>query len=68
MQVVLQYLWMYLIADAYSTVCLMIAFFFFFFLELHTWHMEVPRLGVEPELQLLAYEFSHSNTGSKPPL
>ena len=29
MQVVLQYLWMYLIADAYSTVCLMIAFFIF---------------------------------------
>jgi len=34
--------------------------FFFFFLSfvfwgLHLWHMEVPRLGVELELQLLAY-------------
>ena len=25
------------------------------FLEPHPWHMEIPRLGVEPELQLLAY-------------
>ena len=30
-------------------------FFFFFFLGLHLWHMEVPRLGVELELQLPAY-------------
>ena len=30
-------------------------FFFFFFLGLHRRHMEVPRLGVESELQLLAY-------------
>ena len=30
-------------------------FFFFFFLELHLRHMEVPRLGVESELQLQAY-------------
>ena len=31
-------------------------FFFhsFFFLGLHLWHMEIPRLGVESELQLLA--------------
>ena len=28
--------------------------FFFFFLGLHLWHMEVPKLGVELELQLLA--------------
>ena len=27
----------------------------FVFLGLHLWHMEVPRLGVESELQLLAY-------------
>ena len=26
-----------------------------FFLELNSWHMEVPRLGVKSELQLLAY-------------
>ena len=30
-------------------------FFFFFFLGLHLQHMEVSRLGVELELQLLAY-------------
>ena len=30
-------------------------FFSFFFLGLHLQHMEVPRLGVEPELQLPAY-------------
>ena len=29
--------------------------FFFFFLGLHLWHMEVPSLWVELELQLLAY-------------
>ena len=29
-------------------------FFFFFFLGPHLWHMEVPRLGVKSELQLLA--------------
>ena len=32
-----------------------IPFFFFFFLGLHPRHMEVPRLEVEQELQLLAY-------------
>ena len=30
-------------------------FSFFFFLGLHPWHMEVPRLGVESEPQLPAY-------------
>ena len=29
-------------------------FFFFFFLGLHPWHVEVPGLGVKPELQPLA--------------
>ena len=29
--------------------------FFLVFLGLHAWHMEVPRLGVESDLQLLAY-------------
>ena len=29
--------------------------FFFVFLRLYLWHMEVPRLGVTSELQLLAY-------------
>ena len=30
-------------------------FFFFCFLGLYLWHMEVPRLGAESELLLLAY-------------
>ena len=30
----------------------------------HLWHMEVPRLGVEWELQLLAYTTAHGNAGS----
>ena len=30
-------------------------FFFFVFLGLNLWHMEVPRLGVESELWMLAY-------------
>ena len=29
--------------------------FFFFFFWPHPWHVKVPRLGVETELQLLAY-------------
>ena len=32
-----------------------LSFFLFVFLGLHSWHMEVPRLGVESEVQLLAY-------------
>ena len=32
-----------------------IFFFFLVFLQLHPWHMEVPRLGVLSELQLPAY-------------
>ena len=31
------------------------SFFFFGFLGPYLWHMEVPRLGVELELQVLAY-------------
>ena len=31
--------------------------FFFVFLGLHAWHMEVPMLGVKSELQLLAYAY-----------
>ena len=30
-------------------------FIYFVFLGLHLWHMEVPRLGVQSELQLLAF-------------
>ena len=39
-------------------------FYFICFLELHPQHMEVPRLGVESELQLPAYATAHGNTGS----
>ena len=38
---------------------------FFFSLGLRLSHMEVPRLGVKLELQLLAYITSHSNVGSE---
>ena len=31
------------------------SFFLFFFTQPHLWHMEVPGLGVQPELQLPAY-------------
>ena len=34
---------------------LLLLFFFFVFLGLHPWHMKVPRLGVEWELQSPAY-------------
>ena len=36
----------------------------FCFLGLHQWHIEVPGLGVESELQLLAYTTAHGNAGS----
>ena len=39
--------------------------FFFFFLELNPQHMEVPRLGVDSDLQLLAYPHNHSHAGSE---
>ena len=33
----------------------MVSLFLFGFLRLHLWHTKVPRLGVEVELQLLAF-------------
>ena len=41
---------------------------FFGFLGLHLQHMEASRLGVELELQLLAYTIAHSNTWILNPL
>ena len=39
--------------------CLMVCLlFFFFFLGLKPWYMEIPRLGVQSELQLPAYTTS----------
>ena len=40
-------------------VCLFVCF-----LGPHPWHMEVPRLGVQLELQLLAYTTAHGNARS----
>ena len=44
-------------AVQHSDPVLYIFFFkiFFLFSGLHLWHIEVPRLGVEAEIQLLAY-------------
>ena len=39
-------------------------FFFFAFLGPHLRHMEVPRLGVESELQPSTYTTAHGNAGS----
>ena len=48
-------------------------FFFFFFLTVcflgpHLWHMEVPRLGVELELQLPVKATATADAGSRPHL
>ena len=42
------------------------SFSFLFFLGPHLRHMEVPRPGIESQLQLLAYTNSHNNMGSEP--
>ena len=46
----------YLILHLFASSQLERLFFLFFvFLGLYPWHMEVPGVGVESELQLLAY-------------
>ena len=65
--------------QAYTHIFINIYIFLFLFLWLHLWHMEVLRLGVESELQLLVYATAtamqdpsciydyttaHGNTGS----
>ena len=40
------------------------SYFFFLFLFIAAQHMEVPRLGVRSELQLLAYTTAQGNSGS----
>ena len=42
----------------------MIPFCLFFFLGPHLWHIDVPRLGVESELQLLDYTTAYGNARS----
>ena len=39
-------------------------FIFFNLLGPHLWHMEIPRLAIKSQLQLLAYTTAHSNTRS----
>ena len=51
-------------------MCLFMEYFYLFilcvfFLGPHPWHMEVPRLGVQSELQLPGLHHSHSNVGSE---
>ena len=52
-------LWLFLDMDImgefYFLLCGFLFLFFVFFLGLHLWYMEVPRLGVELELKLPAY-------------
>ena len=55
-------------ADTPQVFCfcfLFVCFSLFLFLGLHPRHMEVPRLGVQPELKPLAYATSHSNARSE---
>ena len=47
---------------------MILLFNLFFFLGCHPQHMEVPRLGVESELQLLAYTTATATAGSEPHL
>ena len=49
-------------------LCLIMRLFFFFFLGPHPWHMEVPRLSTELELQLPAYATAAENATSEPRL
>ena len=42
-----------MVSEHSQTLCLQVIFFFFF--QTHSWHVEIPRLGVQSELQLLVY-------------
>ena len=46
-----------------NTCIYVFIYIFWFFLGLRLWHVEVPRLGVEPELQLLAYSIATAMPG-----
>ena len=45
-------------------LCLVPRHFFFFKATPAPWHMEALRLGIESELQLLAYPTAHGSAGS----
>ena len=47
-----------------SSLFIYLFIYFYCFLRLYLQHMEVPRLGIELELQLPAYTTAHGNTGS----
>ena len=50
-----------------SDIIVVLFYIFLLFLKFlgpHLWHMEVPRLGVKWEQQLLAYATAHGNIGS----
>ena len=47
-----------------STFIFQVFLFGLSFLRLHPGHMEVPRLGIQSELQLPTYTTAHSNAGS----
>ena len=49
---------------SFLTLFVLFSFCFNLLLGLYLQHMEVHRLGVELELQLLAYTTGHGNTGS----
>ena len=51
--------------DGYYCICI-ILLFCFVFLGPHLWHMEVPRLGVELELQLPAYTTATATPDLRP--
>ena len=55
-----QYFIIYLFDDSHFDLCQLL-FFFFCFLGPHPWHMQVPRLRVESELQLPAYTLAMPN-------
>ena len=48
-------MWASVASQVLSWADYVVTLFFFSFLGRHSWHMEVPRLGVESELLLLAY-------------
>ena len=56
--------WKYFMPYIYIQLFFLFLFSFFLLFRATLWQMEVPRLGVESELQLLAYAIVHGNTGS----
>ena len=51
--------------ESYNPFMFQTQFVFFSFLQPHLWHMEVPRLGVEWELQLPTHATATAKAGSE---